>query len=148
MTQISRRRERPPAQSLKRTDRIDSSSSFGETSELQRAAGNLYAREWYFALNNRGDRHSHSDYEFLRDRGHPFFFASLLSDAFQGTTGNCARLFTLWAKSLSSADGARARPRAKKPGAQRRTRALVRCDDRDVAGLWEIIEIPVDDVGE
>lgn len=67
----------------------------------ERVEGNLCAREWYLALNNRGDRHFHSDYEFLRDKGSPFFLVSLLSDAFQETTGNCARLFTLRAKSLS-----------------------------------------------
>lgn len=62
----------------------------------------LYAKAWYFALNNRGETDT-PDYEFLRDdRGHPFFLARLLFDAFQRTTGNCARCLHCEAKSLYS----------------------------------------------
>jgi len=60
---------------------------------------------------------------------------SLLSDAFQRTTGNCTRLFTLRAKSLSAATAGERIPYSQK----------MRRDGRSSQSSREIIEIPAAD---
>lgn len=83
--------------------------------ERTSAEGNLYAREWYLALNNRGDRHFHSDYEFLRDRDHPFFLRESSFQRLSRHDGKLRPVVYTAGKVASSLSHPSRQPRTKEP---------------------------------
>jgi len=102
-----------------------------------RVEGNLYAREWYLALNNRGDRHFHSDYEFLREG--PSVFPR--ESSFRRLSRNDGKLRPVVYTAGKVAFPPRDRER-------KNLCSKTCCDDQSRRrSLREIIEIPVADAG-